>query len=227
MNEKGITLIEIMIASLILIAGIAPLIGMFINVLPRTEDTELIEKATLFAEDLMEEILQGPCNNATRFINTNTDEVTPNPGGNARRVLYSPPRAWDEFNGGGPPDNSNRRGDITTYTPHDRLGPEPGEDNDGLNGLDRLTWDDIDDYNGFRDVGPFHDINGREIPDSRPFTRLVRVFYALGDNAAYPRRYNDPTEDRTNFKGIEVRIEWREGGRRRFYTLSTVCSYYP
>ncbi|MDI6703562.1 MAG: hypothetical protein QME40_02660 [bacterium] len=212
-TNSGVSLIELMVASLILIGGILPLIWMFANVITKTEDVSLENRARVFAQDLMEEIIQGPCNNSIRYINTGNDVVTSVAGENARRVLYSPQRAWDEFNGKAQPDDHNRRGVVGSYSTN--LGPEPGEDHNN-----RLTLDDIDDYNGFRETGPFHDIYGKEIPGSQPFEREVLVFY-VND------RDFTQTEDPTNFKRIDIRVNWREGGRDRFYILSTIRAYYP
>lgn len=108
---------------------------------------------------------------------------------------------WDE--------NEPDTGDVTP-SPYSTIGQDLGEtapDSDGTNAA-KLTWDDIDDYNGLREQPP-RDLNNIIIPNANKFVRTVEVAYVQIGDLAFPSSNKITTGVLSSeFKRIKVRVTW-------------------
>lgn len=113
-------------------------------------------------------------------------------------------KKWDEnepAGGGQTPAGS--------YSAIGRDGAETNPDTTGANGA-KLTWNDIDDYDGLIEVPP-RDVNNNIIPNTQKFIRLVTVQYV---NVPDGGSISVPGAGTTDYKQIIVTVDWsgRIGG---------------
>ncbi|MDD5492643.1 MAG: prepilin-type N-terminal cleavage/methylation domain-containing protein [bacterium] len=110
-------------------------------------------------------------------------------------------KKWDENEpaGGG-------QTPVGSYSaqPLGRDGVETNPDTNGDNGA-KLTWDDIDDYNGLIETPP-RDINNNIVPNAQKFTRRVTVQYVNVPNGGAITVLGAGT---TDYKQIIVNVDWR------------------
>lgn len=181
-NNKGMTMVELMMAVTIILLVVVPLTKVLLKSMQGVMSFGDANKAVQLAQDLMEEIKQ---------------------------------KKWDENEpaGGGQTPAGSR-----SAQPLGRDGAETNPDTTGANGA-KLTWDDIDDYNGLIEF-PARDVANNVItgamfntnPPTPKFKREVTVQYVNVPDGGNISVLGAGT---TDYKEIIVTVDWqtRVGGK--------------
>lgn len=121
-------------------------------------------------------------------------------------------KKWDETEPTG--------GGQTPGPPYSAIGRDAGEtnpDTTGANGA-KLTWDDIDDYNGLIEVPP-RDISNNIIPNSQKFFRQVTVQYVNVPDSGNITVLGAGT---TDYKQIIVTVDWQGRSSGKQVQVTTI-----
>lgn len=184
-NNKGMTMVELMMAVTIILLVVVPLTKVLFSSMRSAMSFGDANKAIQLAQDLMEEIKQ---------------------------------KRWDETEPAG--------GGQTPGPPYSAIGNDGGESAPGVAGA-KLTWDDIDDYNGLIEAPP-RDIANNIIvgtyfslgpPVSAKFTRQVTVQYVNVPDGGSISVLGAGT---TDYKQIIVTVDWQGRTSGRPVQVTTV-----